>query len=422
VERRNMPVKTFIHIVAALLITMAAYLSSPHIRVSRAEENSSAPPRTVFWDGAHLASLRAGQFESDSRYKELVKRLRKNARISRERGPYSVVDSPEVAPSGDKHDYVSYARYWWPNPDTPDGLPYIRRDGKTNEELLEKGDREPIGMLYDDLETLALAGYLLDEKNSAEHGAMLVRTWFLDPDTKMNPHIRYGQAVPGRNDGRGSGIIDTRHFIRVLDAVMLLKETDAWSDADHAALTAWMKQYLDWLQSDPMGKDEASEKNNHGTWYDAQVAAIAMFVGEEETARRIVDEAKEKRIAQGIEPNGEQSEEMERTKGLHYCVFNLSAMSVLARIGQHLDVDLWSYETKDGRSMRGGLDFVVPYLLNEKEWPHEQIEEMKVSPSDIGLFFMAARIYKDPRYLKAVEKELRDPQKFQYGPLLFSSR
>jgi hypothetical protein len=329
------------------------------------------------------------------------------------------VDSPEVAPSGDQHDYVSYARYWWPNPDTPDGLPYIRHDGKTNQKLLAKGDREPIGMLYDDLETLALAGYLLDEKESAEHGAMLVRTWFLDPATRMNPHIRYGQAVPGRNDGRGSGIIDTRHFIRVLDSVALLKETGAWTDADHAALAAWMKQYLDWLMQDPMGKDESSEKNNHGTWYDAQVAAIAMFVGERDIARQIVENAKAKRIERSIEPDGQQPEETDRTKGLHYCVFNMSAMAVLARIGEHLDVDLWHYESDDGRSLRRGLDFVVPYLVGEKEWPHEQIEEMYVSPSDMGLFFLAARRYDEPRYLRALDKELREPTKFQYAALLF---
>jgi hypothetical protein len=324
-----------------------------------------------------------------------------------------------MPPSGDKHDYLSYARYWWPNPDTPDGLPYIRRDGKTNEELLAKGDREPIGMFYDDLETLALAGYLLDEANSAEHGAMLVRTWFLDPATKMNPHLRYGQAVPGRNDGRGSGIIDTRHFIRVLDAVALLKETGAWTDADQAALTAWMKQYLDWLLHDPMGKDESSEKNNHGTWYDAQVAAIAMFIGERGIARQIVEDAKKKRIERCIEPDGQQPEEADRTKGLHYCVFNMSAMAVLARIGEHLNVDLWNYESADGRSLRRGLEFVVPYLLGEKDWPHEQIEEMYVSPADTGLFFLSARRYDEPRYLRAIDKDLRDPMKFQYAQLLF---
>jgi hypothetical protein len=388
--------------------------------VSCASESGSAPA-TVYWDGQHLASLRSGELEKDPQYKEYVKRLHKNARIARERGPYSVMYKDDIPPSGDKHDYLSYARYWWPNPKTKDGLPYIRRDGKTNKDLLAKGDREPIGMLYDDVETLALAGYLLNEQDSAKHGALLLRTWFLDHQTRMNPHLRYGQAVPGRNDGRGSGIIDTRHFIRVLDATVLLKEEGEWTDADQNALVAWMKQYLDWLEQDPMGKDEGSERNNHGTWYDAQVAAIAIFVGERDLARQIVENAKSKRIERCIEPDGQQPEEMERTKGLHYCVFNMSAMAVLARLGEHVGVDLWSHEAADGRSLRRGLDFVLPYLLREKEWPHEQIEEMVVSPADMGLFFLAARHFGDRQYLRAVDNELRDPMKFQYAPLLFST-
>jgi hypothetical protein len=386
---------------------------------SRAAETDSSAPQTVFWDGAHLADLRAGELEKNPRYKELVKRLAKNARIARERGPYSVVFKDVVPPSGDKHDYLSYSRYWWPNPDTPDGLPYVRRDGKTNKELLAKGDRDPIGMLYDDVESLALTGYLLKDKESAAHGAKLVRTWFLDADTKMNPHLRYAQAVPGRNDGRGSGIIDTRHFIRVLDSVVLLQKTGAWTEADQAELVAWMKQYLDWLLHDPSGKDESNAKNNHGTWYDAQVAAIAMFVGERDIARQIAESAKEKRIKGCIEPDGHQPQELERTKGLHYHVFNLSAMSVLARIGEHLNLDLWKYESNDGRSLRRGLDFVMPYLVGGKKWQHEQIEDMYVSPSDMGLFYLAARHYDEPRYLRGVEKELREPMKFQYAPLLF---
>jgi len=182
---------------------------------------------------------------------------------------------------------------------------------------------------------------------------------------------------------------------------------------------AWMKQYLEWLRTDPMGIDEASERNNHGTWYDAQTAAIAMYVGERELARQIVERAKSKRIAKCIEPDGEQPEEMRRTKGLHYCVFNLSAMSVLARIGEHVDVDLWQYETHDGRSIRRALDFVLPYLQGEKEWPHEQIEEMSVSPSDMGLFYLAAARYREPRIRRALGDQAREPMKFQYVRLQF---
>jgi hypothetical protein len=387
--------------------------------ICRSAEPPSAIPTTVYWDGAHLARLRDENLQSDPHYREVFMRLRKNAEISRKRGPYSVMDKQVVPPSGDKHDYLSYARYWWPNPNTKDGIPYIRRDGKTNEELLAKGDRVPIGKMYDDLETLALAGYLLNDERYSNHAALLVRTWFLEPATRMNPHLRYGQAVPGQKEGRGAGIIDTRYFIRVLDSVTLLQQTGIWTDEDQMALVEWMREYLDWLQHDPMGQDEASERNNHGTWYDAQVASIAMFIGERELARQIVEDAKVKRIGRCIEPDGRQPEELERTKGLHYSAFNLSAMSVLGRIGEQVDVDLWNYQSADGRSMRRALDFMMPYLAGEKEWPHEQIDEIDVGASDRGLFNLAAARYREPKYREVLDKLSDRPSKFEYVRLQF---
>lgn len=401
----------------ALCIAVVSLLSTTWIAPSRADTWTT--PATNLWDGAHLESLRESGIQKSARYKEVLKRLRKNADRALKQGPYSVMDKEEVAPTGDKHDYLSYARYWWPNPDTADGLPYIRKDGRTNEDLLEKGDRETIGMLYDDVETLSLAAYLTGDKKYAEHAAKLLRTWFLDPKTRMNPHMNYGQAVPGRNDGRGSGIIDTRHFIRVLDSVALLRAAGGWSDKEHAELTAWMKQYLDWLRTDPKGKDESDGSNNHGTWYDAQVASIAMFVGEREVARQIVEGAKVKRIAACIMPDGHQPEELDRTKGLHYSVFNLSAMSVLARIGEQLDVDLWNYKTKDGRSIRLALDYIMPYLLEEKKWPYQQIQDMSISPNDMGLFYMAAARYSEPQYRRALDEDRRKPNEYEYVRLFF---
>jgi hypothetical protein len=401
--------------VLAVLMNGAGVLSTTDCRA----ESGSEIPDTVYWDGAHLAALRDAKLQADARYREVFTRLSKNAEISRKRGPYSVMDKDDVPPSGDKHDYLSYARYWWQNPNTKDGLPYVRRDGKTNEDLLAKGDRVPIGKMYDDVETLALAGYLLNDERYSKHAALLVHTWFLDPATRMNPHLRYGQAVPGQKEGRGAGIIDTRYFVRVLDSVALLQQTNAWSDTDQAALVAWMREYLDWLQQDPMGQDEASERNNHGTWYDAQVAAIAMFVGERELARKIVDGATAKRIGRCIEPDGRQPEELGRTQGLHYSVFNMSAMSVLGRIGEHVDVDLWNYESADGRSLRRAVDFVMPFLAGEKEWPHEQIEEIDIGASDMGLFYLAADRYGDPKYRDILDKLSDRPSKFEYVRLQF---
>jgi Alginate lyase len=404
--------------IVLLLIPTASQLCIPRACADADLE----PAKTVFWDGAHLAAVRAGKLNDNARIKKVLERLHANAGAAVENGPYSVMQKKEVASSGDRHDYLSYARYWWPNPKTPDGLPYVRHDGRTNDEALAKGDRGTIGRMYDDVETLALAGYVLNERRYADRAATLVRAWFIDPATKMNPHMRYGQAIPGLTEGRGSGIIDTRHFIRVLDSVSLLKDTGGWTDGDSTALVAWMKQYLDWLQNDPQAVEERDGDNNHGTWYDAQLAAIAMHVGERDVARTIVESAKANRVGKSIEPDGSQPEELARTKSLHYCVFNLSAMSVLARIGEQVDVDLWAYSTHDGRSIRRALDHVTPYLLRAKKWPHEQIAEMSISPSDAGLFFMAARRYREPKYVRVLDETRQKPEELEYVRLLFPAK
>ena len=45
-----------------------------------------------------------------------------------------LTDKEVVPPSGDKRDYTSLAIYFWPDSTSPDGLPYVRRDGHVNPE------------------------------------------------------------------------------------------------------------------------------------------------------------------------------------------------------------------------------------------------------------------------------------------------
>ena len=122
--------------------------------------------------------------------------MRENAKEALGRGPYSVTFKKDVPSSGDKHDYMSFSRYWWPNPETPDGLPYVRRDGHVNVEIRRRGDRDQIGQLFIDVETLALAYYLFQAEQYATHAIKLIHTWYLDPETKMNPHLRFGKRCP----------------------------------------------------------------------------------------------------------------------------------------------------------------------------------------------------------------------------------
>ena len=108
------------------------------------------------------------------------KQLLKEADKALQFGPVSVMEKKHTPPSGDKHDYMSLAPYYWPDPTKPDGLPYIRKDGQTNPEVKEYKDKEYQPQLCTDVQTLALAYYFSGEKVYAQHAAKLLRVWFLD--------------------------------------------------------------------------------------------------------------------------------------------------------------------------------------------------------------------------------------------------
>lgn len=318
--------------------------------------------------------------------------------------PPSVMDKPKTPDSGEKHDYMSQAPYFWPDPAKPDGRPYIRKDGQRNPEAGDENSDAPrMARMAHAAETLALAYYFSGKESYAEHAAKLLRAWFLDPATKMNPNLNYAQAVPGVNTGRGTGMIESRSLITVTNAAGLLVGAKAWPAADHDALTAWMRAFLDWAQTSKNGKDEAAARNNHGSHYDAQLAHFALFTGQPELAKKIVESVKERRIAVQIQPDGAQPLELSRADSFGYSRFNLLALFDLATVGEHVGVDLWHFKTADGASLRTALDFLMPYVEDPaKPWPYEK--EGQHVRNVVSLLWPAGAVYGDPRYRAVLVK------------------
>jgi len=373
----------------------------------RAEADRRGLPRVFLIDAESLSQTRGRVAAGDAALADPVARLRDEAQKALGAGPFSVTDKKVVSPSGDKHDYMSLGPYWWPDPRKPDGLPYIRRDGEVNPEG-EAYDRAPLGRMTSAVETLALAYYLTSHEPYAEHAGRLLRAWFLDEATRMNPHLEYGQAIPGRTEGRGIGIIDTAQLARLVDAVGMLAGSPSWTPADRQGIEAWFGRYLTWLRESKHGRDEARATNNHGTWYDVQVAAFARFVGDDDIARDVLEQVPARRIARQIEPDGRQPLELARTRSFDYSAMNLRGMFDLATLGEPLGVDLWNFETADGRSLRRALDWLLPYATGEKPWQHRQIRAF--DPSRLApLLRRAAVAYQQPRYERAARQLTTDP-------------
>jgi hypothetical protein len=213
----------------------------------------------------------------------------------------------------------------------------------------------------------------------------------------MKPRVQYGQFIPGHASGRGTGLIETRRFLPVLDAAGMLAGSEAWTTEDERRLKEWFRDFLDWMRDSERGDDSRGAENNLGTWYDAQAAAYALFADQPERARRVLERARKKRFQDAIDAKGRLVHELERTKSFDYCMFDLQALMQLALLGERVDLHLWRAQFEDGRGLPKAVEWLAPYAAGTKEWPHQQIEPAKANRVAI-LFRRAAVAYRREDY------------------------
>jgi len=332
----------------------------------------------LMMDGEHVAQVRESLRRGERQFEPALAALEADANRMLSVAPMSVMDKNVTPPSGDKHDYMSQAPYWWPDPSKPNGTPYIRRDGRRNPEIDRITDRDNLERLSDTVSTLALAYYLDGRDVQAYYAARLVRVWFLDRATRMNPHLQFAQRIPGVSEGQSAGLIETRFLPTIIDGVTLLQGSSAWTPSDDAAFKEWMAAYLRWLLESRFGQEELARGNNQETWYNVQVVALALYTGQTGVARtRLVGARAE--IGRQFETDGRQPRELARTRAWDYSIFNLTAFLHLATLGDRVGVDLWQYRTDEGRSLREGVEYLIPFATGEKRFPYEQITPFRAS-------------------------------------------
>jgi hypothetical protein len=368
--------------------------------IAMGQKPKGAVPRVFLIDGPTLAETKRRIQSGDKSFAAALTKLETDARRALQQKPLSVVTKAVTPASGDKHDYMSQAPYFWPNPNKPDGLPYINRDGERNPEITKITDHLALDQTERAVQTLSLAYYFTEDEEYAAKATQLLRAWFLDPATRMNPNLEYAQFIPGVNTGRGIGLIETRGLTDIVDAIGLLAASKSWTSADQKGIESWFGKFLQWMQESRHGREENVARNNHGTYYDVQAISFALFVRRMDLAKQIAETAKEKRIALQIEPDGRQPLELKRTKAWSYSNMNLEGLMRLARMAENVGVDLWAYETKDGRSIRHAMEYLYPYATGDQKWSYQQIDSFE-SSSFYALVRRAAAHYHDQKFQAA---------------------
>jgi hypothetical protein len=351
-----------------------------------------------YWNIEFLEQAKEQVAKKDPSVIRAYDKLIQDAQEALTAGPFSVTDKTRVPPSGDKHDFSTMAGYAWPN-ETDPKAPWRSKDGIVNPlREGEEWDHTRWLKLTESVETLTFAYFLSGDETYAQRASLLLRVWFLDPKTKMNPNVTYSGIKPNSGD-KPSSVISIWRLVRVLDCTRILSKSSSWPKGDQDALDAWVATFQEWLEGD--GSKEARYQNNRGIWHDAQSAYCALYVGKKDVAKKIVERSKIRH--ETIEKDGSLPEELRRTKSFGYSSLALNGWMCLASIGERVGIDLWRYQNSKGGSIQKAVDFLAPYTDLNTKWTYESLVEVK--PQVLYPYLAQAYfVYSDPRYLDFMQK------------------
>ena len=325
--------------------------------------------KTVSFSGELLLKMKA-----DGVSEKGLAALRERAEDYMNQPTLCVTDRMMRAITGNPHDYASIGTYWWPNPDTPDGLPYVRRDGETTPAALDKVTyRELTKRVF----YLALAAFYFDSEEYGRAAEKYLYDWHLNPETYMTPHAEYSQAIPGICNGRGIGVIDfSMSSYEVFDAVAILQYLGCISEENVAGLKKWYTDFTDWMLTSENGLTEDTELNNHGTYFDVHMLSAAIFTEREALIKKICDTAYYRRFTLQIEPDGKQPLELARTRALLYSASNTKALMLIANMAARCGYT--NYISRDERygdnAIKKCIDFIYPYYVSPETFPYQEMK------------------------------------------------
>jgi hypothetical protein len=284
--------------------------------------------------------------------------------------PRTVTATSSPRSAGGKHDFFSEGPYWWPDPANPNG-PYLQHDGLRNPDRFVAHD-DDLRFFSWIVGTHTSAYLLTGEEKYAKAAMQHMNAWFVDTTTRMNPNMLYAQAIHGICTGRGIGIIDAVQLMDVARSVQILEKSPAVSKKEIALIKKWFEQFIIWLTTHPYGIDEMNAKNNHGTWWHAQIAAYASLTGNEKILQQCKKWYSDVLLTDQMAADGGFPQELKRTKPYSYSLFNLDASASLAWILSNKNRDLWNHSLPDGRGMKRGLEFISPFLRDKSKWPYQK--------------------------------------------------
>jgi len=255
------------------------------------------------------------------------------------------------------------------------------------------------------------AGYkITGEDKYVEKAVLLLKEFFLDEKSRMNPNLLYAQAIPGICPGRGIGIIDTLHLIEIPISIDAISKSPYLTSDVLSGLRKWFADYLEWMTTHSYGIDEMNAGNNHGVCWAVQAAVFARFTGNVEILDLCRQRYKNNLLPDQMALDGSFPNELTRTKPYGYSIFVLDNMVTLCHVLSGSDDDLWNFELRDGRCIKKGLEFLYPFLEDKSAWPYQpDIEHFLQWPPQMSFMVFAGFAFGEQKYIDLWHKLNPDP-------------
>jgi hypothetical protein len=312
---------------------------------------------------------------------------------------------------GSPHDYYSEADDYWPDPSNPGGPYVIHTSGPSNPDAFT-AHRDALIEFSMCVPALTAAFVLNSEARYAQQAVAHLRAWFLDPATRMNPSILYGQTILPAKTGRFEGLVEAVHLAEVVQCLPFLTNSEALTEPDYAALKKWFAEYFDWLNGSRLAGLARDSKTHHATSWLLQAAAIAHLsqVTDDAPLTTLRHQYKSSTIRAQIVADGTFPRELTTPNPYRNTLFNLDMFAGVCVLLSTRFESVWDYELQDGPGMRTVIARLYPYILNRGTWPYradsKYFNDLPIRPPSL---LFAARAYSRPEYASLWKTLKADP-------------
>ena len=317
--------------------------------------------------------------------------------------PITVTANKTDRSAGGIHDFYSDGDYWWPNPADVNG-PYIQKDGQSNPNNFN-AHRLAMIRFSQIVGNLASAYAITHEERYVKAAMVHLKAWFINDSTYMNPSLLYAQAIKGKVTGRSTGLIDMIQLTEVAQGIRIMENAKSVNQEELKKIKYWFTQYLNWVTTHPYGVEEREAKNNHGTCWILQVAIFAKLTGDQALLDYCSNRVKTVIYPNQLAQDGSLPLELKRTKPYGYSLFDLDALTAVAKILSTKSDNLFTYTLPDGRNLIKTVEYLVPFVMDKSTWTFpKDVMYWDEWPVAQPFLFFASQQYKDKKYFTTWER------------------